>query len=141
MQNRPSLEDYKINVRIKLALLWTTLMSLYIYADYFDLMTPGKLEKMTGLQTPAGPTTPGLLITFSVLLIIPALMIFLSVFLTPWVIKVLNLLFGSIYAFISIVIIINEFRNPWHGFFVLYNIVELIVLGMILWQAWKWPKS
>lgn len=103
-------------------------------------MTPGKLEKMMGLQTPAGPTTPGLLITFSVLLIIPALMILLSVFQVPWVSKVLNLLFGSIYAFISIVIIINEYRNPWHGFFVLYNIVELFVLAMILWQAWKWPR-
>ena len=75
-----SLTNYSIDVKIKLAILWTALMFLYIYADYFQLMTPEKLEKMINLQTPMGPTSPDLLVIFSVILIIPTLMIFLSVF-------------------------------------------------------------
>jgi hypothetical protein len=73
-----SLENYNINVKLKLALLWASLMFLYIYADYFELMTPGKLEKMMQLKTPMGPTSPDLLIIFAILLIIPALMIIFS---------------------------------------------------------------
>ena len=67
--------DYSINTKIKLAILWTSLMFLYIYTDYFQLMTPEKLEKMISLQTPMGPTSPDLLVIFSVILIIPTLMI------------------------------------------------------------------
>jgi hypothetical protein len=72
------LNNYSINIKIKLAGLWTTLMFLYIYADYFRLMTPGKLEKMMRLQTPMGPTSPELLMLFSVILIIPALLMLIS---------------------------------------------------------------
>jgi len=134
------LEDIKVNVRIKLALLWTSLMSLYIYADYFELMTPGKLERMMQLQTPMGPASPGLLISFAVLLIIPALMIGLSVFLPPQLCKWMNLIFGVIYAIISVLIIKADFGSEWHNFIVLYNVIELFVLAAIIWQALRWPS-
>ncbi len=38
------LEDLKINVKIKLAALWASVMFCYIYADYFGLYEPGKLQ-------------------------------------------------------------------------------------------------
>ena len=50
------LVDYKVNVKLKLASLWTVLMFLYIYADYFELMTPGTIEKMMNLESPLIPT-------------------------------------------------------------------------------------
>ena len=136
-----SLENYKINVKVKLALLWTSLMFLYIYADYFELMTPGKLESMMQLKTPMGPTSPDLLIIFALLLIVPALMIALSIFLSPPVNKWTNLVMAVIYAGISILIIISSIGSDWHRFYVLYNFIELVVLLTILWQAWQWPKK
>jgi Family of unknown function (DUF6326) len=139
--NEKTLENYKVNVKIKLSLLWTSLMFLYIYADYFELMTPGKLEKMMQLKTPMGPTSPDLLIVFALLLIIPALMIILSIFLAPIINKWTNLIFGVIYAAISILIIISSIGSEWHRFFVFYNFVELFVLMTILWQAWQWPNK
>jgi len=139
--NGKALENYKIDVKIKLSLLWTSLMFLYIYADYFELMTPGKLEKMMQLKTPMGPTSPDLLIVFALLLIIPALMIIFSIFLTPILNKWTNIIFGVIYATISILIIISSIGSAWHRFYVLYNFVELFVLMTIIWQAWKWPKN
>jgi hypothetical protein len=136
-----SLENYSINVKVKLAFLWTSLMFLYIYADYFELMTPGKLEKMMQLKTPMGPTSPDLLIIFSILLIIPALMIIFSIFLAPQLSKWANLVIGVIYAGISILIIISSIGSEWQGFYVLYNFIELFVLLTILIQAWQWPKK
>lgn len=134
-----ALENYKINVKLKLSLLWASLMFLYIYADYFELMTPGKLERMIQLKTPMGPTSPDLLLIFALLLIVPALMIVLSIFLPPAISKWTNIIFGVGYSTISILIIVSSIGSDWHRFYVLYNFVELFVLITIIWQAWKWP--
>lgn len=136
-----SLANYEINIKIKLASLWTTLMFLYIYADYFQLMTPGKLERMIALQTPMGPTTPGLLVIFSSILIIPALMIGLSIFLKPRINRWLNILVALLYASISILILVTTTGDAWHTFYVVFNVVEILVFGTILLQAWKWPRG
>ncbi|WP_412984022.1 DUF6326 family protein [Pontimicrobium sp. IMCC45349] len=140
MPNSKSLVNYNINIKVKLASLWTTLMFLYIYADYFRLMTPEKLEKIMKLQTPMGATTPKLLVIFSTILIIPALMIFLSVFLKPQLNKWLNIIIAFLYACISILIIVSSFGNEWQLFFVIFNIIELVVFIIIMFQAWKWPR-
>ena len=140
-QKSNSLIDTKVNIKNKLAFLWTALMFLYIYADYFRLMTPEKLEKMMQLQTPMGPTSPQLLIIFSVILIVPTLMIFLSVFLKPVINKWLNIVVAFLYALISVLIIVSSFGNEWQAFFVLFNVIELIVFAIIIYQAWNWPKE
>ncbi len=138
--NPKSLSNFKVDIKIKLAALWTSLMFLYIYADYFRLMTPEKLEKMIQLKTPMGPTTPGLLVTFSVILIIPALMIFLSVFLKPQINKWLNIIIAVLYTCISLLIIKSSIGNEWQTFFVIFNILEVVIFVIIIVQAWKWPK-
>lgn len=38
------LEDFKINIRIKLSALWTSVMFCYIYGDYFELYVPEKVQ-------------------------------------------------------------------------------------------------
>ena len=102
-------------------------------------MLPGKIQEMIDLQTPVGETTPRLLMIFSVLLIIPALMIALSVVLKPLLNKWLNIIFGLLYAVISILIIVSASGDDWQVFFVLYHAIEVVVLSAIVWQAWKWP--
>lgn len=139
--NPGSLTNYSINIKTKLATLWTALMFLYIYADYFHLMTPDKLANMMNLKTPVGPTTPGLLVIFSLILIIPTLMIFLSVLLKPQVNKWLNIVVAAIYAGISILIVITSFGYEWQTFFVLFNVIEILVFTIIIYQAWRWPKN
>jgi len=135
-----SLTNYNVNIKIKLAALWTALMFLYIYADFFQLMTPNKLEKMINLQTPMGPTSPEILIIFSVILIIPSLMIILSVFLKSQFNKWLNICIAVLYASISILIIVSTLGSEWHTFYILFNVIEVFVFAMIIYQAWKWPK-
>jgi hypothetical protein len=135
-----SLTNYNVNIKIKLAALWTALMFLYIYADFFQLMTPKKLEKMIDLQTPMGPTSPEILVIFSVILIIPSLMIFLSVFLKTQINKWLNIYIAALYASMSILIIVSTLGSQWHTFYILFNLIEVFVFAMIIYQAWNWPK-
>ena len=138
-----TLIDSKINVKVKLASLWATLMSLYIYADYFELKVPGKIQDIMEQKTPVGPTTPKLLVIFSLILIVPALMICLSVLLKPLVNKWLNITTALVWSSMSFLILFWDIRNigGWYTFYVLYQIVELIVLGTIVYQAWKWPAK
>ena len=135
------LTNYQINVRTKLAFLWATIMSLYIYADYFNLMTPNSIKGMIDLQTPLGPTTPSILIGFSILLIIPALMMPSSILLKPMISKWLNVTFGILYAVISVLIIISDISSEWMAFFVLYQVVELLIFFIIIRLAWTWPRE
>lgn len=137
------LTDYKINVKLKLAALWTSLMFLYIYCDYFELKTPGEIESLINLQTPVGEVTPKLLLIFSLVLILPTLMICLSVLLAPKISKWLNIVVAIALSSISLLILVGNLTNfdPWYLFYDLYQVVEIIVLGIIIYNAWKWPKA
>ena len=68
-------------------------------------------------------------------------MIFLSVLLKPQVNKWLNIVVAAIYAGISILIVITSFGYEWQTFFVLFNVIEILVFTIIIYQAWRWPKN
>ena len=132
------LVDFKVNVKIKLAALWTSVMFCYIYEDYFELYVPKKVERIiSGENFLASPTT---LIAGALLLIIPALMIFLSIVLIPKLSRLLNIIFGTFYTALMLWIA-SHYSDKWLTFAVLFAIVESIITAIIVWYAWKWPKQ
>ncbi|HAS40190.1 MAG TPA: hypothetical protein DCS93_06900 [Microscillaceae bacterium] len=135
--------DNKVNIKSKLAIHWACLMSLYIYADYFELKTPGNIEQIMKLKTPVGATTPGLLVIFSLILIVPSLMIVLSVILKAKINKWLNILIAFVWSFMSALVIASEITNigGWYSFYLLYQFAEIFVFGSIIWHAWHWQKD
>src|SRR5436190_24363333 len=90
------LEDFKVNVKIKLAVLWTSVMFCYIYEDYFELYVPKKIERIISGESLLA--TPMKLFAASWVLIIPALMIFLSILLRPKLSRLFNIIFGTCYT-------------------------------------------
>lgn len=44
------MKDYVINIKIKLAELWTSVTFLYIYGDYFELYGPGKVDSLITVE-------------------------------------------------------------------------------------------
>ena len=123
-------------VKIKLAALWTSVMFCYIYADYFGLYVPGRLQAMmNGKMGPLGPTTQGVLLFTSVIMIIPSLMIFLSVALKPALNRWLNIIVGVLY---TVIILITMW--DW-AFYILYGVVEITLTGLVVWYAWRWPRT
>lgn len=137
---KKSLQDVKVNVKVKLALLWTTLMFLYVYADFFEKMTPSSVASFGSMETPVGPLTPLLLVIFSIILIIPSLMIFLSFFLKPKINKWVNIVVAVLWSLMSILLLLGSIGSEWYSFYALYQVAEIFVLSMIIWNAWKWPK-
>ena len=132
------LENPKINIKIKLAALWTAATFCYLYGDYFELYTPDKVEGL--LSGKNGLESPMILFIASVVMAIPPLMIYLSLVLKPVINKWLNIIFGSIFTAMQVLIAIFSL-TPWYTFYVFLAIVEAILTFMIVWTAWKWPTT
>ncbi|MFK5880477.1 MAG: DUF6326 family protein, partial [Flavobacteriaceae bacterium] len=86
------LENPKVNIKIKLSALWTSVLFCYVYGDYFELYVP---EKVGGLVTGEHLLdSPTKLLIASIVLAIPAIMIALSIILKPKINRILNIVFG-----------------------------------------------
>jgi hypothetical protein len=138
MNHTNKLDDFKVNVKIKLAALWTSVMFCYIYEDYFELYVPKKLERI--ISGDGLLNTPMKLFSASFVLIIPALMIFLSILLIPKLSRLINIIFGTLYTALMLWIASN-YSDKWLTFAVFFAIVESIITSIIVWYAWKWPRQ
>ncbi len=131
------LEDMKINVKLKLAALWTSFMFLYIYVDYFHLYMLGSISDiLAGKMFVFEITQLALFIgLFSVA--IPALMISLAVALPPKANRWTNIIVATIFIPYTL---FNLAGEAWvHMMF--GAAVEVILLLLIIRHAWKWPKQ
>ena len=90
------MKDFEINIKVKLAALWTSATFCYLYGDYFELYTPEKVSSLiSGEHVLNSPT---FLFIASLIMVIPPLMIVLSLILKPFLNRVLNIIFGSIFT-------------------------------------------
>lgn len=130
------LENFRAPAKLKLAALWTSLMFLYVYGDYFNMYSPGKLAKMAaGDVGPVNSADETAMLAISMMMVIPALMISLSLLLTAVLSKWLNVLFGLAYAAILAMTL------PGAPLFYLgYGAVEIPLSLLIVWTALSWPK-
>ena len=138
--NNPSnaLIDFKINIKIKLAGLWTATTLCYLYGDYFELYTPGKVDSLISGENALN--SPLILFMASALLAIPPLMIVCSLFLKPTLNRILNIVCGLLFTIMMVLIAINSF-TPWYSFYVFLAVVEAVLAFVIFWKAFKWPRQ
>lgn len=130
------LEDIKVPVRLRLAGLWTSLMFCYVYGDYFGLFVPDHLRNMlAGNFGPMGPTTNSLLIGVSVMMAIPALMVFGSMALPAAWCRWGNIVLGVVYA----VIIVMTLPGA-APFYVMFGVLEIALSLFTIVTAWRWPR-
>lgn len=122
---------------IRLAFLWTSLMFLYIYNDYFMLYMPGEISGMeAGRIGPLGAASEPVMVGVSLMLATPALMIALSVLLPRQVARVANVTFGAAYTIIEILTL----SSP-HLFYKIVVGMEIVCTLGIIVLALRWPKQ
>jgi hypothetical protein len=132
------LEDFKINIKIKLSLFWTSVTLIYLYGDYFELYIPNKTQGLvTGDNLLNSPLN---LFLAALLLAIPAVMLILSIVLKPSINRVLNIIFGIFFTAIMLLIAFTSIE-PWRAFYVFYAILESGITSLIVWYAFKWPEQ
>ncbi|MGC1524568.1 MAG: DUF6326 family protein [Phormidesmis sp.] len=136
LPQRP-LEDIKVNVKLKLATLWASVMFLYIYVDYFHLYMPGSIEDILAGKVFVFDITQVVLLIGLASVTIPALMIFLSVALTAKVNRQTNIIVAAVYIPFTL---FNLAGEAWMHM-VFGAAVEVVLLLLIISYAWKWPKQ
>ena len=130
------LEDAKTSIRVKLSALWSSVMFLYVYGDYFNMYTPGKLERMAAGSLGFGPANEGALVGVAALMAVPSLMIAGAVLLPAPLCKWLNVALGLAYSAIMALTM-----NGAPLFYVCMGVAEILLTLSIAWIALRWAKS
>lgn len=129
------IEDIKVNIKLKLALLWVSFMLLYIYVDYFSLFMPGKISDIQKGKVYVFEISQGFIFTALFLAIIPMLMISATVTLPAKICRLVNLIVAIIHI---PYMLFNLAGEAWvHMIFA--AVVEVVLLCIIIRLAYKWP--
>lgn len=131
-----SLDDFHVNVKLKLSALWASVTFCYLYGDYFGLYRPGTLQSMLdGRMGPLGPTTQEILLGTAAMMAIPSLMVFLCLALPPQANRLANVFFGL--AFTAVMLV--SMPGGW-WFYQALGLVEVTLTITIVVYAWRWPR-
>ena len=134
------LEDRKVNVKAKLALLWVALMFLYIYNDIFSLYQPGHVADLVEGELEGVQFTQTLLFGAAILMALPSFMVLLSLTLKARANRLVNIIIG---IFQVLVLIGTQFvgeGETWY-YWRLNELFEAVFMVLIIWTAWKWPAA
>lgn len=131
------LEDIQVNVKVKLAGLWTSVMFLYIYADYFSLYREGHLEDIMSGEIAGFEINQTWLLGVMILMSISSIMIFLSLVLNAKANRMTNIIIGIFQILVLIAAVIGESNY----YYIYATSLETILLCLIIWYAWKWPSQ
>lgn len=134
------LEDRKVNVKTKLALLWVALMFFYMYNDLFSIFQPGHAAELVEGQLEGVQFTQTLLFGAAVLMAFPSIMVFLSLALKAKVNRWVNIVVGVLHV---LVLLGTQFVGEGGIWFYwrFYELLEALFLVFIIWTAWKWPVA
>ena len=136
-KSQRSFVEPNVSIHTKLAALWTSLMFLIIYLDYFHLYMPHKLEDIMNGRVYVFAISPGFLVAALAMVATPALMIFLSVVLPAKANRLTNLLMASI----NIPLILYNLAGEAWLHMIIGAMIQVTLLGFIIGYAWKWPRA
>lgn len=127
--------DTKVNVKLKLAALWTSFMFFYIYVDYFHIYMPGMLNDLLASKVYVYDINQVFIFSALLLLSVPILMIYFSVALPAKLNRISNISVAVLYIPFTLY---NLTGKVWMHM-VFAALIEVFILLVIIICAWKWP--
>lgn len=135
--NSKSLEDVRINVKLKLSALWAVLLFIYIYVDIFGFYKPGVIEDIMNGRVWEFDISQGWALGAMVLMMIPSLMVFLCLSLPAGPNRWANIIVSILYIIVGVGTMVGE---SW-AFYIVGHVTGILLLLLIVWYAWKWPRA
>ena len=140
LKTKGTFENINVNVKIKLAALWTAVMFLYAYADIQHfVLQPGSIAEILQGSIGGMEISPAFLFGAALLMTIPTLMIVVSVTFKANLNRWLNIIFGTVYTLVTVLTWLMPEGTLAYYYF--YNVIEVILTALVVWNAWNWPKS
>ena len=135
--SQTALEDAKVNIKIKLSILWATVMFLYLYVDVIGFYQPGVIQDIMAGTVWEFQITQAWALGVIILMTIPSLMVFFSLVLKAPVNRWVNIVVGIVYILVALGTAIGD---SW-VYYKFGSLIEIVLLALIVWTAWKWPKQ
>lgn len=132
-----NVDDEKINIKIKLSLLWVTLMLFYIYADILGFYSPGVIEKVVLGEIEGIQITQGFLLGMAIWMAIPSVMVILSLTMKAKANRLLNIIAGLVSL---LALAATFFVGEFSARYTFQAIIEAVLIASIVWSAWTWLK-
>ncbi len=126
-----------VSVRVKIAGLWTSLLFVFAYVDIFAFFRADVLNDALAGKVHIFEAGQTFLFLTTLYVTIPSLMIFLSLVLAPKINRWANIVVAVLYA---ITIAGSCVGETWI-YFLFGSAVEVVLLGIIVWYAWKYPTD
>ncbi len=124
------MEDVKINVKLKLSVLWVAAMFSWVYGDllrmYSGDFVPGELGGVL--------LTQEMWLVAAITMMIPVAMVFLSLELKYKANRRANIIVGIFYTGYNL-IGLPTYHSAYDQFLI---IVGLVFTALIVWSAYKW---
>ena len=141
MNKKPSsLDDGKVNVKVKLALFWVALMFLYIYNDILSTYQPGHVADLLEGHLEGVQFTQSLLFGAAALMALPSFMILMTLTFRARATRLINIISGIFHILLQVgTQFVGDSQSWWYWRF--YEFLEVLILILITWTAWKWPAS
>ena len=130
------LEEFRVNMRIKISALWASMLFVFAYVDLFSLYRPDFRADIAAGEIAGFTINQAFLLGTTLYILIPSLMVFLALVLRPQVNRIANIALSVVYALTIIAGAIGEW-NYW----ILGSAVEVGLLGAIVYYAWTWPRE
>jgi hypothetical protein len=129
-------EPSNVNVRIKISVLWTSMLFVFVYVDLFSLYRPDFRADVEAGEVGGFTVNQSFLLGTTVYVAIPSLMVFCTLILRPRVNRIANIALSIMYALTIIAGAIGE----WN-YYILGSAIETAQLAAIVYYAWTWPKK
>jgi len=125
----------EVNVRIKIAALWASMLFVFAYVDLFSLYRPDIRADLEAGELGGFTVDQVFLVGTTAYVVIPSLMVFGTVVLRPRLNRIVNLALSAVF----LVTVIAGAVGEW-TYYVLGSAVEAGLLAAIAYYAWTWPR-
>ena len=113
-------------------------MLFYIYADIVGFYSHGNIEKVISGEIGGIQITEGFLFVMVIWMSITSVMVFLSLKLKANANRLVNFVLGIV----SIMMLgATFFAGEFSTRYTFPVIVEGVLIALLVWYAWKWPKQ
>jgi hypothetical protein len=112
-------------------------MLVYLYADLFGFFIPGHLVELLAGELAGIPLSQEIVLAYMIFMTIPALMVFLSVTLVAKTNRWINIIIGIV----QLILVVPSVIDLPNYYFMFASSIETVLLILIIWTAWTWPKQ
>lgn len=127
------MEDWKIKVSV----LWLFASIAFLAHQIIVLMEPGVIVQLMAGEAEGQKINSGMILFFSILMLVPMMMAFLSLTLKDSLNRWLNIIVGAVFAVLWFISVIEATKSAyWGGALLMLSAV--VASALIVWYAWKY---